>query len=124
MRGHACGDLRGAATTGGDDPVDTFRAGEPLDRELVLDRDDRAPVGVAETWGRRVAVGHDEGQTPAPGIRKDAQLRGACPENEEARHTAILAMGAARPAKNGAPTENACGGSAWRRPKGRERPTS
>ncbi len=97
MRGDACSDLGGATSAGGDDRVDAFRAGEPLDRELVLDRDDRAPMRVPKTGCGGISVGDDDGQAPAPGIREDAQLRGACPENEETRHTAILAMRAARP---------------------------
>ena len=93
MLRHAGGDLGGAASAGRDDPVDTFRAGEPLDGELVLDGDDRTPVRVPEAGCRGVPVGDDEGQAPAPCVREDAQLRGARPENEEARHTAILAIG-------------------------------
>ena len=104
MRDHARGDLRGTPAAGRNDPIDALGAREPLDRLLVLDRDDRAAVGVAEPGGRRVAVGDDKGQAPAPGIREDAQLSGARPENEEARHTPILAMGAAGPFRD------TCGG--------------
>ena len=93
MQSDACRDLGGAAAAGGDDRIVAFRAGEPLDRELVLDRDDRAPMRVTEAGCRGVAIGDDQGQAPAPGIREDAELRGACPEHEEAHHTAILAMG-------------------------------
>src|SRR5260221_13621979 len=98
MRRDAGGDLRCATAAGRDDRVDAFRAREPLDGELVLDRDDRPAVCVAEARSGRVAIGYDDGQAPAPRIREDTQLRGACPEDEEARHTANLAIGSGRKA--------------------------
>ena len=47
---------------GRDHAVDLLGPREPLDRRLVLDRDDRAPVGVAKAGRGRVAVGGDDGQ--------------------------------------------------------------
>ncbi len=52
---------------GRDHAVDLLGAREPFDRLLVLDRDDRAPVGVAEARSRGIAVGRDDRQPAAAG---------------------------------------------------------
>ena len=90
--------IRAASATawsvpGRDDAVDLLRAREPLDGGLVLDRDDRAPVGVAEAGRRRVAVGGDDGQAAGPRGGEHAELRRAGAEDEQTRHgRAIVAL--------------------------------
>ena len=61
-----------------DDPVDVERVGEPLDRRLVLRREDAAAVGEPEAGRCRVAV--DDGEPePAPTRRfEQPELSGAC----------------------------------------------
>ena len=76
---------------GGDHAVDLLGACEPVDRRLVLDRDDRAAVGVAEPRRRGVAVGRDDVQPAGPRRREHAELGRSGPEDEQARHGAIVA---------------------------------
>ena len=90
--GDAGGARDGVVGAGGEQAVDLLGPGEPLDRGLVLDRDDRAPVGLAEAGGGRVAVGGDDGEPAPPGRREDAELRRARAEHEETLcHAAIVA---------------------------------
>src|SRR5690348_9317373 len=76
---------------GRDEAVHLLRAREPVDRRLVLDRDDRPPVGVAEARRRRVAVGRDDRQPAPPGGGEDSELRRAGAEDEQT-HRTIVAM--------------------------------
>ena len=67
--------IRAASATawsvpGAIDAVDLLGAREPLDRGLVLDRDDRAAVGVPEAGRRRVAVGRRRPSGRAPARRR------------------------------------------------------
>ena len=48
---NAGGDRDGVVAAGSNDAVDVLGPREPLDRGLVLDRDDRAPVGIAKAGG-------------------------------------------------------------------------
>ncbi len=89
-------DADGVVGAGGDEAVHVLRAREPVDGGLVLDRDDRPPVGVSESRSGRVAVGRDEGQSPPPGGGEDSELRRAGAENEQT-HRPIVATGPARP---------------------------
>ena len=82
--GRARSAIRAATPTGQSvpgeiDPVDLERAGEPLDRRLVLGREDAAAVGEAEAGRRRVAV--DDGDPEAARARRleQPELCGARP---------------------------------------------
>jgi hypothetical protein len=57
--------------------VDILREREALDRDLVLRRDDRAPVGIPEARRSRVAVDRDHKQAALAGRREQPDLRGA-----------------------------------------------
>ena len=81
----AGGGRDGMVGAGRDDPVDVLGAREPVDRRLVLDRDDRAAVGVAEARRGGVAVGRHDGQAAPPRRREDAELRRPGAEDEEPR---------------------------------------
>ncbi len=108
----------GVVAAGRDDPVDLLGAGEPLDRRLVLDRDDRAPVGVAKARRGGVAVGRDDGEpAPACGL-EHSELRGAGAEDEQTCHGLIVAAGPADAAGEPQPHRTATPrtGEAGRRP--------
>ena len=67
---------------GRDHPGDLLGACQPVDRRLVLDRDDRAPVGVAEARRGGIAIDGDDAQVAPAGRREDAELGWAGAENE------------------------------------------
>jgi hypothetical protein len=68
-------DRDGPVDSGRDDPVDPFRAREPLDPGLVLGGHDRPPVRVPEPRRRRVAVDRDHEQVALPRGREQPELR-------------------------------------------------
>src|SRR5438105_10033909 len=84
------GDPDRVIRSGCDEAVHLLRAREPVDRRLVLDRDDRPPVGVAEARRRGVAVGRDDRQPAPPGGGEDSELRRAGTEDEQT-HSRIVA---------------------------------
>ena len=72
-------DPDGPVGPGRDDPVDVPRAGEPVDRLLVLRGDDRALVGEGEAGCLRVAVDRDHLQVvPSAGRFEQPELGGPC----------------------------------------------
>jgi hypothetical protein len=62
-----------------DDAVDSLGAGEPVDGRLVLDGDDRAPVGEAEPGRERVAIDGDDVEAPLVRGLEQPELRGTRP---------------------------------------------
>jgi hypothetical protein len=58
----ARGDRDRPVRTGRDHAVDPLGLGEPVERGLVLARDQRAPVGERERRSGRIAVGRDHDQ--------------------------------------------------------------
>ncbi len=92
------GDARGngdrPADPGSDHSVDPLRLGQPLDRRLVLDGDDRAPVRVAEPGRRGVAVDRDHEQAAPASRGEQPELGRTCSEDEKTLclHTVIVAM--------------------------------
>ena len=74
-RGHR----HGPVDPGGDDPVDALGAGEPVDRFLVLGRDDRAPVGDTKPDARRVPVGGDDEEPALAGRASSPSCAGPAP---------------------------------------------
>ena len=85
--GDAGSDRDRMVRAGSDHAVHLLRPREALDRRLVLDRDDRAAVGVAKPGGRRVAVGRDDGQVGGAGGCEHAELRRSGSEYEQAGHS-------------------------------------
>ena len=82
-QGEPLGDPRGdrnrPVDAGRDDPVDALRRGEAVDLRLVLDGDDRPPVGEAKPRCGRIAVdGDDEVVPPSRGLEQ-AELAGPGP---------------------------------------------
>jgi hypothetical protein len=75
--GDARRDPDGPVRPGRDDPVDVLGLREPVDRGLVLARDDRALVGVPEAGRRGVAVGGDDEEPPLAGRSQEPELRRA-----------------------------------------------
>ena len=65
--------------SGSDDTADLLRCGKPVDRRLVLDRHDRAPVRMAEAGRRRIAVDGDDVEAALGGRFEQPELPGACP---------------------------------------------
>ena len=59
------------------DAVDALGGREPVDLGLVLDRDDRAPVGEAEAGRGRIAVDGDHEEAAVAGRLEEAELPGA-----------------------------------------------
>ena len=59
--------------------VDVLRDREAVDLRLVLDGDDRPPVGVAEPGRRRVAVDRDHEEAATAGRFEEAELPRPCP---------------------------------------------
>ena len=72
--GDAGGDRHRPVDPGGDQPVDALGRREPFDARLVLGRDDRPPVGVAETGRRGIAVERDHEQPPLARGGQQAEL--------------------------------------------------
>ncbi len=60
---HARCEADGKVDARRDDALDPLRGGQPVDRVLVLDGDDRPPVGVAEAWSGRIAIDGDDVDT-------------------------------------------------------------
>jgi hypothetical protein len=60
-----------------DEPVDVECGDEPLDRRLVLRREDAAAVGVPEPGRRGIAVDDGDPQVEAVRRLEEAELRGA-----------------------------------------------
>ena len=83
----------GSATPGGDrdrvvgarcdHAVRAPRRDEPLDRELVLDGDERTLVGETETGRVRVLVGDEDDEPARPRRLQQPELRRPCPEDED-----------------------------------------
>ena len=67
-------DRHGPVDARRDHALDGLRPCQPLQRRLVLVRDDRPPVGEREPDRRRVAVGRDDEQPPLPGRLEQAEL--------------------------------------------------
>ncbi len=78
-RGDACGDRDRKVDPGSDDTADLLRRGEPVDRRLVLDRHDRAPVRMTETGRRRITVDGDDVEATLGGRFEQTELPRACP---------------------------------------------
>ncbi len=75
--GNAGGDAHRPVRARGDDPFDPERADEPLDRGLVLGREDAAAVGEPEARSGRVAVDDAEPDARLAGAFEQAELRRA-----------------------------------------------
>ena len=60
-----------------DDPVDALGGGEAVDLRLVLDRDDRAAVGEAETRSGGIAVERKDEEAAVAGGLEESELSGA-----------------------------------------------
>ena len=75
--GDACGDRDREVDPRRDDPVDTLRRREPVDARLVLRRDDRPPVRVAEPGRGGIAVEGDHVKPPIAGGGEQPELRRA-----------------------------------------------
>ena len=75
--GNTCGDRHRPVDPRRNQPLDPLGTGQPLDARLVLGREDRAPVGVAEPRRRRIAVDRDHMQVTRPRCGQEAELRRA-----------------------------------------------
>ena len=78
-RRDACGDRDRKVDPGSDDAADLLRRRQPVDRRLVLDRDDRPPVRMTESGRRRVTVDGDDVEAALGGRFEQPELPGACP---------------------------------------------
>ena len=78
-RRDACGDRDGKVDPGRDDAPDLLRRRQPVDRRLVLDRDDRPPVRMTEPGRRRVTVDGDDVEVALGGRFEQPELPGSCP---------------------------------------------
>jgi hypothetical protein len=78
-RRHAGGEADREVDARRDDAVHLLRSGEPVDRVLVLDGDDRAPVCVAEAWSRGIAVDGDDVDASLLRRLQQPELPGARP---------------------------------------------
>ena len=74
-RGHASG--HGGRRAGADHAVDPARVGEALERDLVVELEDRAAVGEPEPGGPRVAVDRDQETAARAGGGEQARLASA-----------------------------------------------
>ena len=72
-------DRDGPVDAGGDDSVDVLGDREAVDLGLVLDGDDRPPVGETEAGRRRIAVDRDHEEAAAVGRFEEAELSGSRP---------------------------------------------
>ncbi len=61
---------------GRDDAVDPQRAHEPLDRRLVLGREDAAPVGEREPGRTGIAIDHGDPQAARTRCLEQTELSG------------------------------------------------
>jgi hypothetical protein len=67
-----------------DHSVDALGLGQPVQRRLVLERDQRAPVGVPEAGSGCVAIDRHYHQPAAPGGRQQPELLAPGAEDEQA----------------------------------------
>ena len=72
--GGACGDRDRPVDPRRDDPVHLLGRGQSLHRRLVLDRDDRPSVGIAETRRGGVAIDGDHVQAALARRREQPEL--------------------------------------------------
>jgi hypothetical protein len=75
----SCGDADRPVRAGRDDPSDPERADEPLDRRLVLGREDAAAIGEVEAGRRRIAVDHGDPEAARTRRLQQTELSGTCP---------------------------------------------
>jgi len=73
--GNPGGDGDRPVDSGRHDPVDSLGTCKTVDARLVLGRDDRAAIGVAEAGSTRVAIAGHDVQPAVAGRAEQAELR-------------------------------------------------